>query len=226
MDATMQNDRRCSGPMHRREFLHVGGLALGGLLLPDVLRARASSLQERADTSVILLYLHGGPSQLETYDLKPDAPAEYRSVFRPIRTVVPGMDLCELFPLQARLADRIVLVRSVHHTMSSHSDGGIEVLTGKTPSRPDPTSTSKSEHPCFGAIASKVRGFAKVIPPYVAVPNQLYMVRPSYLGLHHAAFNAGDPARLGYRLPGLSLPAGVDGGRLNERRSLRDQFDR
>ena len=110
--------------------------------------------------------------------------------------------------------------------MSSHSDGGIEVLTGKTPARPDPTSTSKSEHPCLGAIASKVRGFVKVIPPYVAVPNQLYMVRPSYLGLHNGAFNAGDPAQPGYHLPGLSLPSGVDGHRLNERRSLRDQFDR
>jgi hypothetical protein len=190
-----------------------------------VLRARASSTRERADTSVILLYLHGGPSQLETYDLKPDAPAEYRSVFRPIRTAVPGMDICELFPLQARLANRIALVRSVHHTMSSHSDGGIEVLTGKTPARPDPTSTSKSEHPCLGAVASKVRGFAKATPPYIAVPNQLYMVRPGYLGLQHGAFNAGDPARPDYRVPGLSLPAGVDGARLNERRSLRDQFD-
>jgi hypothetical protein len=182
-------------------------------------------LQQRADTAVILLYLHGGPSQLETYDLKPDAPLEYRSVFQPIRTIVPGMDICELFPFQARLADRITLVRSVHHTMSSHSDGGIEVLTGKTPARPDPTSTSKSEHPCLGAVASKIRGFAKVIPPYIAVPNQLYMVRPSYLGLHHAAFNTSDPSLPEYRLPVLGLPAGVDGGRLKERRILRDQFD-
>jgi hypothetical protein len=222
----MPNARRCPGPLPRREFLQAGALALGGLVLPDLLRARAAALRDSADTSVILLYLHGGPSQLETYDLKLNAPTEYRSVFRPIHTSVPGMDLCELLPLQARLADRIALVRSVHHTMSSHSDGGIEVLTGKTPSRPDPTSTSKSEHPCLGAIASKVRGFSKVIPPYVAVPNQMYMIRPSYLGLHHGAFNAGDPSRPAYHLPGLSLPAGVDGQRLNERRSLRNAFDR
>src|SRR6185369_11399036 len=100
--------------------------------------------QTSTDTSVILLYLHGGPSQLETYDLKPEAPIEYRSVFDPIRTRVPGLDICELFPLQAQLADKFSLVRSVHHTMSSHTDGGIEVLTGKTPTRPDPTSTSMS----------------------------------------------------------------------------------
>jgi uncharacterized protein (DUF1501 family) len=218
---------RCPGPLRRREFLQAGALALGGLLLPDVLRARAASGQVQADTSVILLYLHGGPSQLETYDLKPDAPSEYRSVFRPIRTALPGMDVCELFPLQARLAGKIALVRSVHHTMTSHTDGGIEVLTGKTPSRPDPTSTSRSEHPCLGAVASKVRGFSRrVIPPYVAIPNQLYMVRPSYLGLQHGAFNAGNPAQPGYRLPGLNLAAGVDGQRLDDRRLLRDQFDR
>lgn len=222
----MPNVPRCPGPVRRREFLQAGVLALGGLLLPDVLRARAASGTARADTAVILLYLHGGPSQLETYDLKPAAPTEYRSVFRPIATAVPGMDVCELFPLQARLARRIALVRSVHHTMSSHTDGGIEVLTGKTPSRPDPTSTSRSEHPCLGAIASKVRGFGPAgIPPYVAVPSQLYMVRPAYLGVQHGAFNAGDPSAPGYRLPGLGLPAGVDARRLDDRRSLRDHFD-
>src|SRR5204863_210072 len=83
-----------------------------------------------------------GPSHLETYDLKPAAPGEYRSVFRPTASGVPGLDLCEHFPRQARLADKLALVRSVHHAMTSHSDGGIEVLTGKTPARPDPTSTS------------------------------------------------------------------------------------
>jgi hypothetical protein len=89
----MHSAGRCPGPLPRREFLQAGALALGGLLLPDVLRARAASGQGPPDTSVILLYLHGGPSQLETYDLKPGAPTEYRSVFRPIPTAVPGMDV-------------------------------------------------------------------------------------------------------------------------------------
>lgn len=222
----MPRSYRCPGPLRRREFLQAGALACGGLLLPDVLRARAATTAARTDTAVILLYLHGGPSQLETYDLKPAAPSEYRSVFRPIATRTPGLDICELFPLQARVADRIALVRSVHHTMTSHSDGGIEVLTGKTPLRPDPTSTSRSEHPCLGAIASKLRGYAgPIIPPYVAIPTQLYMVRPSYLGSHHGAFHAGDPAQPDYRLPRLTLPAGFDGARLGERRRLRDAFD-
>lgn len=216
----------CPGPVNRRQFMKIGALALGGHSLADILAARAAAGQETADSAVILLYLHGGPSQLETYDLKPAAPTEYRSIFRPIPTNVRGLDICELFPLQARLADKFSLVRSVHHTMTSHSDGGIEVLTGKTPSRPDPTSTSRSEHPCLGAIASKVRGFGPhAIPPYVAVPNMLYMVRPNYLGLQHGAFNANDPSSPSYRLPGLNMPTGVDGVRLGDRRFLRDRFD-
>ena len=158
--------RRCPGPVHRRDFLRLGSLALGGLSLPDLLKARALANTERSDASVILLYCHGGPSHLETYDLKPSAPTEYRSVFRPIRTNVPGLDLCELFPRQARIADKLSLIRSVHHAMTSHSDGGIEVLTGKTPTRPDPTSTSRSEHPDLGAIASRVRGHGgSALPP-------------------------------------------------------------
>src|SRR5215831_16314995 len=96
----------CPGPVTRRDFFGLGTLALTGIGLADVLAGRAAVGEANRDTAVILLYLHGGPSHLETYDLKPDAPPEYRSIFRPIRTNVPGLDLCELFLLQARLADR------------------------------------------------------------------------------------------------------------------------
>ena len=98
-------------------------------------RRRAASAP---DTSVILFWMWGGPSQLETYDCKPDAPSEYRGPFRPIKTTVPGLDICELFPLQARLGHRMSLIRSLHHKMSSHNDGSIELLTGKTPAKDDP----------------------------------------------------------------------------------------
>ena len=99
----------------RREFLRAGALALGGLSLADVLRARADAGTSSSPTSVILFYMWGGPSHLETYDLKPAAPVEYRSVFRPIATRVPGMDICELFPRQAQLAHRFSLVRSSYN---------------------------------------------------------------------------------------------------------------
>lgn len=202
-------------------------MALGGLTLPGLLRARAESGNATADTSVILLYMHGGPSHLETYDLKPDAPLDYRSQFKPIQTNVAGMSICEMFPLQAKLADKFSLVRSCHHTMSSHSDGGIEVLTGKTPTRPDPTSTSISEHPDIGSIASRMRGLrADGLPNYVGIPHKMYMTRPAYLGLHHGAFATNDPSTPGYAPPSLRFAPGVDVRRLDDRRTIRDQFDR
>src|ERR1700754_1385375 len=101
-----QVPQHCSGPLARREFLRAGTLALGGLTLADMLAARHASAATSSgsknaagqpDTSVILFWMWGGPSQLETYDLKPNAPAEYRGPFRPVATSVPGMELCEVF---------------------------------------------------------------------------------------------------------------------------------
>jgi uncharacterized protein (DUF1501 family) len=217
---------RCPGPRSRREFLQTGFLALGGLHLSDVLAGRAAAKEESKDTAVILLYLVGGPSQLETYDLKPDAPVEYRSVFKPIATRVPGMSICEHFPLQARIADKFSLIRSVRHTMNAHNDGGIEVLTGKTPAIPDPTSTSVGEHPDFGSVASRMRGeHPDGLPRYVSLPTRMGMTRPTYLGAHHGAYAAGDPSAPNYRPPSLKLVRGVDDRRLGDRRTLRDRFD-
>jgi hypothetical protein len=168
----------------------------------------------------------GGPSHLETYDLKPDAPSEYRGPFRPIRTTVPGLDVCELFPLQARQARRFSLIRSLHHTMTAHNDGSIEVLTGKTPTRPDPTSTASSEHPDFGMIASHMRGPSPAgLPQYVGIPSAPFMTRPNYLGLGHKGFNTGDPAAAGYVPPNLRLVGGIDKDRFHDRRSLLSHFD-
>src|SRR5688572_23043441 len=113
----------CPGPVSRRDFLRVGAFALGGLSLPELLAARAAARADDSPTSVILFWMWGGPSQFETFDPKPDAPSEYRGPFRPIRTNVPGIDVCELFPRLAKRADRFALVRSLHHTMSSHNDG-------------------------------------------------------------------------------------------------------
>lgn len=216
--------RPCPGPISRRTFLRAGTLALGGLTLGDVLRARAGTAP---DTSVILFWMWGGPSQFETWDPKPDAPAEYRGPFRPIRTAVPGMDLCELFPRQAALSKRFAVVRSLHHTMSSHNDGSIELLTGKTPIVPDPTSTAKSEHPDFGMVASRVRGLRPDgLPQYVGVPTVPFMTRPNYLGLSHQGFAAGNPSLPGWAPPGRATAVGVPPARLGDRRTLLTDFDR
>lgn len=218
--------RVCTGPLSRRSLLQVGALALGGLSFRDLLAAQAASGTRPTGTSVIMLYLHGGPSQLETYDLKPEAPIEYRSIYRPIATNVPGVDICEKFPLQASIADKFSLVRSLTHDVNIHSDGGIVVLTGKRPTVLDPTSNSKSEHPDFGSVASKVRGVgADAIPPYVAIPSRLYMTRPTYLGSHHAAMELGDPSRDDFRPPYLALAADSV-STFDDRRSLLAGLDR
>ncbi len=216
----------CAGPIRRREFLRLGTLALGGLGLSDLLQARAAT-QTPADTSVILFWMWGGPSQLETYDCKPDAPSEYRGPLRPIKTTVPGLDVCEVFPLQAKLGHRIALVRSLHHQMASHNDGSIELLTGKTPAKEDPTSTARSDHPDFGMIASRLRGPRNGgLPSYVGIPRVPFMVQPTYLGMSHSGFTTGDPSVANFHPPNLSLDAGLNGARLDDRRGLIAQLDR
>ena len=218
---------RCPGPVSRRDFLRVGSLMLGGVGLQEVFAAREAAGEPNKDTSVILLYMHGGPSHLETYDLKPEAPTSHRSIFKPIKTNVPGMEICELFPLKAKLADKFSLVRSMHHDVNIHSDGGIIVLTGKRPRVLDPTSQSKSKHPDIGSVASRLRGLGSPpIPPYVAIPRQAYMTRPAYLGRQHEAFAADDPSKKDYRPAKLSLAVGTDRDILANRRKLLAQVDR
>ncbi len=169
----------------------------------------------------------GGPSQLETFDMKPDAPSDYRGPLSPIRTNVPGMEICEYMPLLAQRADRFSLIRSLHHEMSAHNDGSIEVLTGKTPRVPDLTSQAHSEHPDFGMVASRLRGpRADGLPQYVGVQRAPFMTNPAYLGVAHRSFDTGDPSRPGFSPPNLTLVTGVDNRRLDNRKSLIRQFDR
>ena len=221
------NSAKCLGPRSRREFLRAGVLTLGGITLPDVLRLRAESKSSHTQTSVILFWMWGGPSQLETYDMKPDAPTEYRGPLDPIKTSVPGLEICQYMPLQAQIAHRYSVIRSLHHNMSSHNDGSIEVLTGKTPLVADATSTARSDHPDFGMITSRVRGrHSQGLPQYVAINRAPFMTRPVYLGASHKAFETKDPSKPGFAPRNLSLVTGVNNNRLQDRKSLLSQFDR
>ena len=210
----------------RREFLRAGTLALGGLTLPELLRGRAIAGTTGTDTSVILFWMWGGPSQLETYDMKPDAPSEYRGPLDPIKTNVPGMEICEYMPGQSKIADKFSIIRSLHHTMSAHNDGSIEVLTGKTPTVPDPTSQAHSEHPDFGMVVSHMRGIhPEGLPQYVGAQKSPFMTTAGYLGAAHTAFETGDPSKTDFQLKNLTLATGLDSGRLDDRRDLLSQFD-
>ena len=126
----------CSGPLSRRSFLQVGSLAFGLLGMTDLLRLRADakhSRQATLDTSVIFIWLPGGPPHMETYDMKPDAPEDYRGIFRPIHTNVSGIDVCELMPMHAKIADKYTLIRSVAHGFADHGGGHKRFLTGRQP---------------------------------------------------------------------------------------------
>src|SRR5262245_33089263 len=122
----------CPGPMSRRSFLAAGAIAGTGLGLGDLLRARAANAAEssaKSDTSVIFLWLPGGPPHMETYDMKPEAPDDFRGDFKPIHTNVPGIDVCELLPKHAKMADKFTLIRSIAHEFADHGGGHKRFMT-------------------------------------------------------------------------------------------------
>src|SRR5947207_6709197 len=113
--------RFCDG-VSRRNFIKVGALGLGGLALPQLLRAEATSGARKSGKSVIMIYLPGGPPHVDTFDLKPDAPSEIHGEFRPLRSNVPGVEICEHLPRLARIADKLAIVRSISDAIDDHSD--------------------------------------------------------------------------------------------------------
>jgi hypothetical protein len=123
---------RCPGPLSRRSFLEVGSVALGALGLGDLLRLQAEAKdasRASGDMSVIFVWLPGGPPHMETYDMKPDAPADYRGDFRPVSTNVSGIDVCEYLPQHAKIADKFTLIRSIAHEFADHGGGHKKFLT-------------------------------------------------------------------------------------------------
>jgi hypothetical protein len=216
----------------RRQFLKIGALTLGtaGLrgLLP--LRLEAAGTGQTPDTSVILIWLPGGPPHLETYDMKPAAPAEYRGDFRPVATNVPGIQVCELLPLHARVADKFALIRSIAHTFADHGGGHKRFLTGREPRSPV---GFVNDHPMVGSLVAKARpGRHAGLPHYIAGTDpgrdgiDVYSFGAAYLGpAAHPFMVAGDPSAPGFQVKDLTLLP-TAGGRLADRRRLREAFDR
>ena len=176
--------------MHRRAWLKLGGLSLGALCagpaphLAQFLAAAETSAVDR-DFSVILFWAHGGPSHLETFDLKPDAPAEIRGPFRPIRTNVPGMQICEHLPRLATMADKFTIVRSLHHERGEHSGGTHRFLTGHASLA---ANLPNSENPEIGSIIAKHLEARRHDIPLFVGDTQFYGGGPAYLGRAFAPF--------------------------------------
>jgi hypothetical protein len=210
--------RRCDG-MHRRDVLRLGGLTALGLGLPDLFRARAAANKPAKAKSCILLWLDGGPSHLETFDLKPDVPADVRGPFRPIPTKTPGVEICELFPRTAKVTDRFAVIRSVTSPLGEHGIANHYLLTGYKPS-------PVLDYPSYGAVVSQVRGGANVLPPYVAIPEFRSTAGAGFLGAAHQPFAVGgDPAKPDFRVRDLNEFPGVTANRLHRRREFLAEFD-
>jgi hypothetical protein len=208
--------RFCDG-VSRRSFLKVGALAMGGLSLPQILRAGETPAGKAArHKSVIMVYLPGGPSHMDTYDLKPDAPAEYRGEFKPVKSNVPGMDFCELFPRQAAIADKLTIVRSVVGAVAEHAPAllmsGYSEALGK----------AQGGRPGLGAILSKLQGPTDPrVPPYVSLMGNATGLDAGYAGVAHRPFTPDGPG-----LENLALNGSVSLNRLDNRRALLSDFDR
>jgi len=218
----------------RRSVLQAGGGALGGLGLAQLLEAQEkSNTTSSADNpAVIFVWLPGGPPHMEMYDLKPDAPEDYRGIYKPIGTKVPGMDISEMFPLQAKVADKFNIIRSVHHKFADHGGGHKRFLTGRLPATP---TGFVNDAPCVGSIASKkLEGYNNPsgLCNYIVLGNgrvnsvDTFSFGAAYLGTETHPFNvSGDPNADSFKVQNLSLNAGLFEERLSDRVSLLSGLD-
>jgi hypothetical protein len=215
----------------RREWLRLGALAPLGLALPRLLAGE----QKRPARSCLLIFMDGGPSHVDLWDMKPDAPAEVRGEFRPIRTRVPGLHVCDHLPLFARQAHRFTFIRSMRHSVNDHNAGTYYHLTGRSPVEGGKliVANSPKNFPPFGAVLAKLRPSGGRLPDFVHLPefqsnngHDIAGQSSGFLGAAYDPFIAGDPSLPGYELPGLESRPDVPDRRLRARDELLGRLDR
>ena len=207
-----QQGRFCDG-FSRRNFLQLGALAAGGLSLPQMLRAEAAAGVRNSNKAIIMVYLPGGPSHQDMFDIKEDAPREIRGEFRAIPTNVPGVRVCEHLPRMAAMWDKFVAVRSVVGKSDDHNS--FHVMTGHSRLKPQPS----GGWPSVGAVVSKLQGsVAPGIPPLVSLGGKEAVA--GFLGTAHGPFIPSGPAQKDMILNGMSSD------RLDDRKALLSEFDR
>ena len=214
---------------NRRTFLQVGTLGVAGfasLSLADLLRVQASAQdasRPQRKKSVILVWLAGGPSHLDMYDLKPQAPSEIRGEFRPIPTNVSGIQISEHLPHQARIMDKLAIVRSAFHTNAGHGMGSQWMLTGYQPT----IEVNDNIYPSCGSVVAKMKGPNEPgLPAYVNLPRLLPLGKAAYLGASYNPFSPdSDPNQDAFAVRNLKLPNQVPLARLDRRRALLGQLD-
>ncbi|MSR29868.1 MAG: DUF1501 domain-containing protein [Gemmataceae bacterium] len=218
----------------RRSFLQLGIAGMGSAGLGAFFQAKADSTAKgipAKDTSVILIWLDGGPGHLDMYDMKPEAPAEYRGLWKPIRSAVPGFDITELYPRQAKVTDKFSMVRSLYHNTGDHFAGGHRMLTSKDMGVSGANNIQK--FPGIGAIVNRELGARRPgMPGYTALPYASSIgLNPGYfgghmLGVQHDPFaSGGDPNSYAFKVQNLHLVTGLSIDRLDDRKDLSTRFD-
>jgi uncharacterized protein (DUF1501 family) len=222
----------CDG-LQRRDFLRLGTASLFGMgvTLPGLLQAQARAAargQTTRDVSLIFLFLHGGLSTIDTWDLKPDAPVEFRGEFRPIATSVPGIQIGELMPRTARQMDRFALIRSFRHHNSDHGRADHYLFTGYFPQAGfNPSLSPNNQKPAHGSIIARKLGPRGGVPPYVCLPKMHPSAGPAYLGSAVAPFVIeADPNAPNFVVPDIVPPPALATSRLEARQQLLAQVDR
>ncbi len=231
--AGQSKTRYCDG-LSRRSFVQAGVAGLASVGLGNVLRAQETSAtlgHAGKDTRCVLIWMDGGPGHMDMYDMKPDAPPEYRGIWSPIRTNVPGIEISELFPRQARVADKFSIIRSLHHNNGDHFAAAHAMLTSRFGAS---GADQVGKYPSIGSIATACTGpRAKGMPPYVSVPYGMSVGRrpgyfgANYLGSKHNPFETGgNPAASNFKVNNLHLPRGMSVQRLADRKTLHAKFDK
>lgn len=229
-------------PLYRRQLLRAGGLGLLGLSLPQLFEAEAlartatpsgNSLSQIK--SCIVMFYYGGPSHHDTWDMKPNAPAEVRGSFGSIATSVPGIRICEHLPNSAKIMDRLTVIRSAHHTMRNHNSAAVEALCGRTPLKGDLELLSNdptSDFPCYGSALTYLKGPTPSVPAHVALPHVMYNVvklpgqTSGFLGAAYEPLQVTrDPNAADFRVGEIELPAGMSLGEMENRKALLDRIN-
>ena len=219
--------------MNRRDFLRFGSVAVAGTaagVSPFALKAGQAPSKSTNDPAVIFIWLPGGPPHQDTFDMKPDAPAEFRGDFKPIRTNVPGVDICEHLPTLAKCADKFSIVRSIAHTFADHGGGHKKFLTGRDPLQP---TGFVNDFPMAGSMAAKqLGGLHEGLPNYVCGVDggrqgiDTFSFGSAYLGQSsHPFMLVGDPSDPKFDVKNLSVLPGTE-DKLADRRALLGSFDK
>jgi hypothetical protein len=221
----------CQG-LTRRSFLQAGVLGLGGLALGDLFQLQARETASRSDTSVILFWLSGGPGHMETWDPKPEAPAEYRGPLGAIHTKVSGIQFADVMPEEAKIMDKLAVVRTAKHDSGDHTKSNHWMLTGFEGPAFNAPNFKQQYRPSMGSAVAKLRGANKPgMPPYAAVPHlrggtDNFFHYAAYLGAGANPFIVeSDPNLADFKVKNLSIPADIPMARLEDRRHVLDRID-